>query len=344
MALRTAVETTALRTMMSLPTRIQRALSGRPPEVDGQTLAVDLHLMLRMERLARKKGTEALPPEAGRRALLVNTAMVGGEQQIGSVRDLEVAGLPARLYRPSAPLAAAGTAGPVLVYFHGGGYMQGDLDSHEAPCRFLAEQSGVPVLAVDYRLAPEHPFPAAHDDAEAAYRWVLDHAGDLGVDPQRVAVGGDSAGGNLAGAVAITTAREGLPLAWQLLVYPCTDFERDNDSLRLFGQGYYLTADFMDVANERYTPDPADRRDPRASLVLAEVPEGLAPAYVVTAGFDPLRDEGEAYADRLAEAGAPVECRRFPDQIHGFLNILAVEGSSRAAVTEIAAKLRAALS
>jgi acetyl esterase len=229
------------------------------------------------------------------------------------------------------------------VFFHGGAFVYGDLDTHEKTCRFLAERAGVQVLAVDYRLAPEHAFPAAHDDALAAYHWALDHLEDLGVAPDRVAVGGDSAGGNLAAAVALAAAQDGLPLAFQLLVYPaCENAARETRSSRIFAEGFYLTREFMAIGTESYTPDPADRADPRMSPLRAAIPAGLAPAYVATAGFDPLRDEGEAYAQRLADAGVAVEVRRFPDQIHGFFNLL-LAPRSRAAVEEIAEALRAGL-
>ena len=173
----------------------------------------------------------------------------------------------------------------------------------------------------------------------AAYRWVVENAASLGADPERLAVGGDSAGGCLAAGVAIEAARAGLPLAFQLLVYPATDTERDTESLALFGEGFYLTRAFMDLATASYIEPDADRRDPRHSPLYADVPDGLAPAYVATAGFDPLRDEGEAYARKLADAGVPVELERFPDQIHGFLNIVGVGRTSRAAIAEIAARL-----
>jgi acetyl esterase len=200
------------------------------------------------------------------------------------------------------------------------------------------------VLSVDYRLGPEHRFPACHDDADAAYRWVVEHAADLGADPARLAVGGDSAGANLAANAALTAARENLPLAYQLLVYPVTDATHDSRSAGLFAEGFYLTQAFMDLANASYLASETDLRDPRISPIHADLPAGLAPAYVATAGFDPLRDEGEAYARKLADAGVPVELRRFPDQIHGFLNAIGAGRTSRAAVGEIAAKLRAALS
>ena len=345
MSIRQRVEALALRLVLALPRWLQRLLAGRPVVRDGQTLAVDTQLALRLQRLTRKPGAETLPVPEGRRAILEHALLTAGRQPIGTVRDLVVAGRPARLYVPSAAFAARGharSAGPLLLFFHGGGFMYGDLDSHDAPCRFLAERSGVRVLAVDYRLAPEHPFPAAYDDALAAHRWLVDHAAEVGADPARLAVGGDSAGGNLAALVAIEAARAGLPLAFQLLVYPATDAVRDTASASLFAEGFYLTRDFMDLANQLYVAG-TDPRDPRVSPLYAELPAGLAPAYVVTAGFDPLRDEGEAYAHRLAEEGVDVELRRFADQIHGFFNIVGVGRSSRGANAAIAARLRAGL-
>jgi acetyl esterase len=261
---------------------------------------------------------------------------------VAAVHELELAGatgpLRARHYVP----AEAGGPHPLLLFLHGGGFMYGDLDSHDAACRFLAERSGVRVLALDYRLAPEEPFPAAYDDAVAAYRWLVEHAADVGAVAERLAVGGDSAGGNLAAGVAIEAARAGLPLAFQLLVYPATDAVRETASATTFADGFYLTKAFMDLANASYVAD-RDPRDPRVSPRYADLPAGLAPAYVATGGFDPLRDEGEDYARKLADAGVHVELRRFVDQIHGFFNIVGVGRSSRAANATIAAKLKAAV-
>ena len=328
-----------LRATLGLPERLQRVLAGRRLTVDGQTLAVDTQLMLRLERVVREPSTENLPLADGRRLLVQHATMAGGVQPIGAVRDMPVGDRPGRLYVPT----DATTPGPLLVFFHGGGWVYGDLDSHDPPCRFLAERSGVRVLSVDYRLAPEHPFPAAYDDAVAAYRWVVENAASLGADVTRLAVGGDSAGGNLAAVTAIEAARSGLPLAFQLLVYPGTDATRHTESRRLFGRDLYLTEEFMDRSLAQYVPDPADRPDPRVSPLLAEVPAGLAPAYVATAGFDPIRDEGEAYARRLSDAGVEVELRRFPDQIHGFLNVVGVGRSARASSAEVAARLAVGL-
>jgi acetyl esterase len=200
------------------------------------------------------------------------------------------------------------------------------------------------VLAVDYRLAPEHRFPAAADDAVAAFRWALGEAPAFGCDSARVAVAGDSAGGNLSAVVSLVTTREGgaRPAA-QLLVYPATDLLNRHPSYRLFADGYFLTAAEMDWYTSHYVPERADARDPRASPLLAPDLSGLPPAIVLTAGFDPLRDEGEAYAKRLEEARVPVWLRRYPGLIHGFANTTSVSRVGRAAMLEGAALLRAAL-
>ena len=338
MHVRTRLERAALRAAMALPEATQRRLAGRPVTIDGNTLAPDVQLMLRLQRLGRVPGAETVPLAQGREVVRTTAAHTAGDQPIGEVRSLRVADLPARLYVPS----GAPASGPLLVFFHGGGFFCGDLDSHDGPCRFLAERAGVRVLSVDYRQGPEDPFPAAHDDAVAAYAWTLAHAAELGGDPERLGVGGDSAGGNLAATVAIEAARQGWSLAVQLLVYPATQSGRQTRSAELFSEGFYLTQAFMDQADRYYSSSVPDD-DPRLSPMQAELPPGLAPALVYTAGFDPLRDEGEAYAERLRAAGASVELIRFGDQIHGFFNIVGVGRTSRAANRRIARALASAL-
>ncbi|QBR93360.1 alpha/beta hydrolase [Nocardioides euryhalodurans] len=340
MSVRERLEAAAYRTLMGLPAPAQRLLAGRPLARQGQTLACDVQLTLRLARLVREPGLGDLPVIGARTLLRRQAVLVGGQQPVGSVRDVTVGERPGRLYVPR----GAADVGPLLVFLHGGGWVIGDLETHDPVCRFLAEQAGVRVLAVDYRLAPEHPFPAAHDDCVAAYRWVVEHAADLGADPERLAVGGDSAGGTLAATTAIAAAREGLPLAFQLLVYPGTDMRGGTDSRRAFAEGLVLEQSFMDVAKASYLTRPGDETDPRASPLLADLPGGLAPAYVATAGFDPLRDEGEAYARALAAAGVAVELRRFPEQVHGFVQFVGVGRTGRAANRELAAALATGLS
>jgi acetyl esterase len=340
---RTHIEAGVLMGLMALPPPVQRRLAGAPVEIEGQQLDVETQLMLRLQALTQKP-VETLPLPQGRIALTHGAGVAGGRQPIGETRGLEVAGLPARLYVPRALVGRdGGTGDPTLVFFHGGGWIYGDLDSHDAVCRVLAERAGVRVVAVDYRLAPEAPFPAAYDDCWAAFRWIVEHADEVGADPSRLAVGGDSAGGCLAATTAIEAARAGLPLAFQLLVYPATDMTRSHPSHRIFAAGFYLSEAFMDLAAQSYLPHEPDRKDPRASPLFAELPAGLAPAYVCTAGFDPLRDEGEAYAARLREAGVEVEAQRFGSLIHSFFNVVGVGRSARTAVAEIADALRRGL-
>jgi len=335
----TAVERRGLSAAMALPATVQHLLSGGAVEIDGQTLAGDLQIMLRLQSLVGLANTETLPIDEGRIALRHHTDLTGGHQPIGSVRDLDAGGRPARLYVPTDATAT----GPLVVFFHGGGFMHGDLESHDAACRFLAERSGVRVLAVDYRLGPEHQFPAAHDDAVASYGWAIEHPHELGTTIDRIGVAGDSAGGNLAANVAIEAARRGWPCRVQLLIYPTTEAGRTTRSAELFADGFYLTTAYMDLADRSYIGPGAEPHDPRLSLVYVDVPAGLAPALVRTAGFDPLRDEGEAYAEHLEEAGVTVELTRFPDQIHGYFNICGVGRTSVAANVRTAEALRSAM-
>ena len=255
------------------------------------------------------------------------------------MRDLAVGDRRGRLYTPT----GVSGVGPLLVWYHGGGFLYGDLDTHDPACRFIAERSGVRVLSVDYRLGPEAPFPAAFDDGAAAYRWVVANAASLDADPGRLAVGGDSAGGTLAAYVALVAAREGLPLAFQALVYPAADSRGDTESRRRYNHGLVLTQHMFDENGRHFLVGDGDRLDPRASPVLAEIPAGVAPAYVATAGFDPLRDEGETYARMLADAGVELELQRFPGQLHGFVHLVGVSRSGRAATQAVADRVADAL-
>jgi acetyl esterase len=232
---------------------------------------------------------------------------------------------------------------PVHVYFHGGGWVIGDIETHDGVCRSLANAAACVVVSADYRLAPEHKFPVAVDDAFAATRWVAARAATLGVDGDRMAVGGDSAGGNLAAAVALLSRdRGGPPLALQVLVYPVTQHAFDTPSYQEHADGYLLTRSAMRWFWNHYLRRPEDGEEPLASPLLARSLHGLPPALVITAEHDPLRDEGEAYAARLREAGVPVTVTRYPGMIHGFLRMLNMVDKARAARDEIAAALRKA--
>ena len=235
--------------------------------------------------------------------------------------------LPVRVYRP-----ADGTGNPGIVYFHGGGWTICSLQTHDQSCRRLAAETGAVVVSVDYRLAPEHKFPAAAEDAYAATRHDAAQADELGSDPTRLAVAGDSAGGNLAAVVAQMARDQGGPeLVFQLLVYPVVDGTREHPSFAENGEGYFLTADQMRWYWEQYTDRPSDRTEPYASPIVADDLSGLPPAMVVTAEFDPLRDEGEAYADALEAAGVPVTAHRAPGMFHGFYALSGVlDGATEA--------------
>ena len=246
-----------------------------------------------------------------------------------------------RAYRPAG--AAAAEKLPALMYFHGGGWTIGDLDTHDVLCRQLANDARCAVFSVDYRLAPEDPFPAAVDDCIRATRYVADNAGALRVDAARIAVGGDSAGGNLATVVAIHARDAGAPaLAFQLLIYPATDQRGDFASVARNGQGYLLTRESMDFFRGCYLPRKQDWRDWRASPLLAKDLSRLPPALVITAGFDPLVDEGRAYAERMRREGVQVRYLQYDDMVHGFVLFGGAVDTANAAVAECCAALRGA--
>ena len=266
--------------------------------------------------------------------------------EVALVRDLAmpVAGgdIALRLYRPAG--SSSDSLLPVLVYYHGGGWVIGDLDTHDTLCRELANGSGCAVVAVDYRMAPEHRFPAAALDAIAAARWVHDNATLLHLDATRMAVGGDSAGGNLAAVVAQAARDEGGPaLAFQLLIYPATDNRRTAPSHQANGEGYLLTRDTIGYFHDHYITEAAQDLDWRASPLLRDSLAGLPPALVLTAGYDPLRDEGLQYAQRLTEAGNRATLVCFERQIHGFITMGRVIDEAAEAVQLCASHLGRAL-
>ncbi len=258
-----------------------------------------------------------------------------------STRAIDAGGIAARLYSP--PPADDGSSPGLLVYFHGGGWVVGDLESHDNVCHALCSRSGQAVLSVAYRLAPEHPFPAGLEDCVAATRWAHAHAAELGVDPDRLAIGGDSAGANLAAAVAHAPPA---PLRFQLLVYPVADARMATASYEENAEGYFLTAAGMRWFTDHYLSGAEGSvDDPRVSPVLATDADLGAgpPALVLTAGFDPLRDEGVVYADRLAAAGVSVSHLHFPGQIHGFFSMAHMLSDARTALAAVAEALADAL-
>ncbi|HKI63980.1 MAG TPA: alpha/beta hydrolase [Burkholderiales bacterium] len=249
--------------------------------------------------------------------------------------------IPLRAYRPAG--SATEEILPLLMYFHGGGWVIGDLDTHDVVCRQLANGARCAVISVDYRMGPESPFPAAVDDCVAATRWAAAEAANLRVDAQRIAVGGDSAGGNLATVVALAARDAGSPsLAFQLLIYPATDQRYGYPSIDRNGEGYLLTKQSMVYFRGHYLPRRQDWEDWRASPLLAGSLAGLPPALVITAGFDPLLDEGRAYAERLAAEGVATVYREYPDMVHGFLLLGGVLDTANEAVGECCKALRAA--
>ncbi len=308
-------------------------------------MPLDPQIQVLLDQLAASGGPpldDMAPTEA--RQLFKMIALLDGEPEpVDRVADRPIAGpagdIPVRIYHPtSAPTG-------VLVWYHGGGWVIGDLDTHDVVCRRVTNGADAVVVSVDYRLAPEHPFPAAVEDCWAALRWVHEHASELterdGVVP--LAVGGDSAGGNLAAVIAQKAAASGAPeLSMQILVYPVTDCTLSHPSMEENGEGYLLTRDSMVWFVDHYVGRDGDLKDPLVSPLYATDLDGVAPAVVVTAEFDPLRDEGEAYAERLRQAGVPVELSRYDGMIHGFFALATITPRALEASNAAAAALRRA--
>jgi len=292
--------------------------------------------------VAGGKPVEQMTPQEMRDALEERVRLTGGapepvDQVVPGVVPGPAGPIVVRIYTPKGGQAAL----PGLVYLHGGGWARGSLQTHDIVCRSLANGAGCVVVSVDYRMAPEHRFPAAFEDSLAATRWVAEHAAELGIDPRRLAVGGDSAGGNLAAAVALAARDAGGPsLVHQLLIYPVTDYNFDTRSYADNAEGYMLTRAAMQHYWRLYLRDGSDGADFRASPLRARDFGNLPPALVITAEFDPLRDEGRAYADRLREAGTPVLYREYPGMVHGFVTSAGVLDAGKQAVREAAAALK----
>jgi acetyl esterase len=308
------------------------------PEVRG---------LLNMIELASTGPIEQQTPEQVREGYAQLSAMMSRED-VASTADRSVptpdGDVPVRVYVPLGEPGDSDGPRPVLVYLHGGGWTIGSIETHDNTCRSLANGSGAIVVSVEYRLAPEHPFPAGLDDCRAAVQWVVDNAGELGVDPERLAIGGDSAGGNLAAVLAQQLRDGGPPIRFQLLIYPAVDMTLSFPSIDENGEGYFLTKDSMVWFGGNYLAavDPAD---PRVSPLFAppEALAGLPPALVITAEYDPLRDEGEAYAAALRAAGVEATATRYDSVIHGFFQLPDVIPEGKSAIDEACTALRAAL-
>ena len=302
-------------------------------------ISLDPRLQSYLDKLREKPGFDwrSSVEDARRMFWKQAHAMESDAPVMLETRAMTVAGaegpLDARLYVPYA--VGADSGGPGIVYFHGGGFTVGDLDSHEMLCRRLADAGRLRVLSVAYRLAPEHKFPAAPEDAYAATQWTAAHAASIGFDPARMMVAGDSAGGCLSAVVAQETKkRGGGALRAQMLIYPCTQFIQLTPSQIRLKEGYLLTQAAQDFFRDKYLRTREDALDTRCSPILENDLGGLPPTYLVTAGFDPLLDEGVAYKEKLEACGVAVTHRNYPSQVHGFFNMTAISGGARDAIAE----------
>jgi acetyl esterase len=310
------------------------------------TLDPDAAAVFKAFQEAGRPPYETVTPAEARELYLKGRVVTNPEPpELASVKDLAIpspaGSIPARIYTPTELRKASGLA-PALVFFHGGGWVIGDLDSHDVVCRKLADEGELMVVSVDYRLAPEHKFPAAVDDAIAATKWIAGNARQLGIDAARLTVGGDSAGGNLAAVVAIAARDgDGPDIAGQLLIYPAIDFALTHPSHSEPETSILLTHSVIKWFRDHYLNGAADVGDWRASPARARTLAGLPPAYVLTAGADPLRDEGDEYARRLKEAGVPVTYRHFSGQFHGFFTMGKLLQQANVAAGEIGLWLKA---
>ncbi len=314
---------------------------------DRALLDPDCQRVLDLIREAGRPPYETLTPPEAREFYRAGRRILQPEPPaVAEVRNLKAPSLsgdiPLRLYRGLE--TQRGVALPALIYFHGGGWVIGDLDTHDGVCRLIANAASCAVISVDYRLAPEHKFPAGVDDAMVATEWIAAHAAGLGIDASRLAVGGDSAGGNLAAVVALAARDRGGPrLRFQMLLYPATDFVTSDDPGRERFEGFPLNLVTMNWFRDHYLRGSADYGDWRASPLRAQNLNGLPPAYVLTVGFDPLHAEGEAYANRLRDAGVPVQHRHVAEQMHGFLTMGRIIAAAKLATEQAANAMKAAL-
>ncbi|HTX53418.1 MAG TPA: alpha/beta hydrolase, partial [Candidatus Baltobacteraceae bacterium] len=345
-AVKNAARGVGVKVMPWIPPWLKRLLAGgRRITIDGNTLDATLQLILIAQRSMRTGGLSADGDPKVARALMRKSQAGMNTHVAVPTTDLTIPGpdslLRARHYRPAVEEAA-----PLLLFFHGGGFVVGDIESHDGLCRMICRDAAIHVVSVDYRLAPEHRAPAAIDDCVAAYRWARGHAAELGADPSRIGVGGDSAGGNLAALVALRCREEGIPQpTLQVLLYPVLDLSAKTRSRTLFSDGFFLSKQEDDRNVGLYlgnTGLAAD--DARVSPLKASDLSGLAPALVLTAGFDPLRDEGNEYAVALRSAGVTVDHRQFDALTHGFASIAPFGGGSADATTATISAIRAHLS
>jgi len=306
-------------------------------------MPLDPQTRVLLEQMAKANLTpyEAMTAQEARRQMAMGSCFLERPPEVFAWEDRQIPGpqdsIRIRMYRPVSAAVL-----PVVVFFHGGGWVMGSIETHDVYCRQLALASGWSVVSVDYRLAPEHKFPAGLEDAFAATRWVADHADEIGMDARRIAVAGDSAGGNLAAAVALMARDRGGPgLAFQLLLYPVLDHRFDTPSYRENATGYHLTRAAMIWSWRHYLNSQQDGDSPYASPARADDLSGLPATLIMTAEYDPLRDEGEAYAERLSAAGVPVTLKRYDGLIHGFARRTNVLERAREALQDAADALRA---
>jgi acetyl esterase len=339
----TRAKAAAIRALYAMPKPVRRLMAGSPVRIDGQELALDAQLMIRLKNLS---GSDVFadPVEKSRTLYEALSLAIGYESPVPvAAQEVTISAehgdIPATLYTPGDLPEPSG----LLVYYHGGGWSVGSRLSHDPVARYLATHGGVRVLSVEYRRAPEHRFPAALEDAIAAFEHAHRHATDLGADPDHIAVGGDSAGGNLAAVTAQQAVRRGGAVpAFQLLMYPPTDLSTRRPSRDLFAQGSTFTDQNFRWALANYIPPGTDVSDPRLSPLHGDVTD-LPPAYIASAGFDPIRDDGVAYAEKLRAGGIPVALTRQADLPHGYLNFVGLGGRFAEAASEAAGALRLGL-
>ena len=345
-AVNNAASSLGSRALPLLPDQLKRHVIGRRTiTIDGNSLDASLQIMLSAWKVMGVQGlTDGDAPSIMRENMRRTLSQLNYNPiAVNEVTDLAISGPDGEIsVRHYLPQQVGRT--PLMVFYHGGGWVFGDLDTHDRLCRLICRGAGIQVLSVDYRLAPEHPAPAGLNDAYTAYRWAVTHAEELGADPSRVCVGGDSAGANLAAVIAHQARDDGARPALQLLLCANTDMRGDTASRKLFADGFLLTRKDIDLLMRYYlTNSEMNVTDPRISPLLSSNFTGLPPAIVVTAGFDPLRDEGESYAAALEAAGNIVDLRRFGSMVHPFALLDALGGGCAAAVTEVISAVKAHL-